>query len=37
MEFWGRDELGTQRRQYRFAEMTAAARVLAEMRAGSAA
>ncbi len=30
MEFWGRDELGMQRRAYRFAEMTAAARVLAE-------
>jgi chaperone required for assembly of F1-ATPase len=34
MEFWGRDELGMQRRAYRFAEMTAAARVLAEMGAG---
>jgi chaperone required for assembly of F1-ATPase len=33
MEFWGRDELGMQRRAYRFAEMTAAARVLAEMGA----
>ncbi len=32
-EFWGRDELGLQRRAYRFAEMAAAARVLAEMRA----
>jgi len=31
MELWGRDELGLQRRGYRFAEMTAAARVLAEM------
>jgi chaperone required for assembly of F1-ATPase len=31
MEFWGHDELGTQRRAYRFAEMTAAAKVLAEM------
>jgi chaperone required for assembly of F1-ATPase len=31
MEFWGRDELGLQRRAYRFAEMTAAARVLAAM------
>jgi hypothetical protein len=31
MEFWGCDELGMQRRAYRFAEMTAAARVLAEM------
>jgi chaperone required for assembly of F1-ATPase len=31
MEFWGRDELGLRRRAYRFAEMTAAARVLAEM------
>ena len=33
MEFWGRDELGQQRRAYRFAEMTASARVLAEMGA----
>lgn len=32
MEFWGRDELGMQRRVFRFAEMTAAARVLTEMR-----
>jgi chaperone required for assembly of F1-ATPase len=32
MEFWGRDELGMQRRAYRFTEMTAAARVLAEMK-----
>lgn len=31
MEFWGRDELGMQRRAHRFAEMTAAASVLAEM------
>jgi chaperone required for assembly of F1-ATPase len=31
MELWGRDELALQRRAYRFAEMTAAARVLAEM------
>jgi chaperone required for assembly of F1-ATPase len=31
MEFWGRDELGMQRRAYRFAEMTAAAQVLVEM------
>lgn len=30
MAFWGRDELAMQRRAYRFAEMTAAARVLAE-------
>jgi chaperone required for assembly of F1-ATPase len=28
MEFWGRDELSLKRRAYRFAEMTAAARVL---------
>jgi chaperone required for assembly of F1-ATPase len=35
MEFWGRDELGQQRRAYRFAEMTAATRVLAEMAAQS--
>src|SRR5258707_426910 len=32
MELWGRDELALKRRAYRFAEMTAAARVLAEMR-----
>lgn len=32
MEFWGRDDLGVQRRAHRFAEMTAAARVLAETR-----
>jgi chaperone required for assembly of F1-ATPase len=32
VEFWGRDELGMQRRAFRFAEMTAAARVVAEMR-----
>ena len=32
MELWGRDELGLKRRAYRFAEMTAAARVLEEMR-----
>jgi len=31
MEFWGRDELGLQRRAYRLAEMTAAAQVLAEV------
>jgi chaperone required for assembly of F1-ATPase len=30
MELWGRDELGLKRRAYRFAEMTAAARVLEE-------
>jgi chaperone required for assembly of F1-ATPase len=30
MEFWGRDELAARRRAYRFSEMTAAARVLAE-------
>jgi chaperone required for assembly of F1-ATPase len=36
MEFWGRDELGLKRRAYRFAEMTAAARVLAEMETTSA-
>lgn len=35
MDVWGRDELGMQRREYRFAEVTAAARVLAEMQAGS--
>jgi chaperone required for assembly of F1-ATPase len=32
MELWGRDELGLKRRAYRFAEMTAAARVLKETR-----
>ncbi|SRR5579871_2190412 len=37
IELWGRDELSQQRRAYRFAEMTAAARVLAEMGAGPAA
>lgn len=31
MEFWGRDELGMQRRVFRFAEMAAAVRVLTEM------
>lgn len=31
MEFWGRDELGLQRRAYRHAEMAAAARVFAEI------
>ena len=31
MELWGRDELGLRRRAYRFAEMEAAAKVLAEM------
>lgn len=31
MEFWGRDELGMQRRAYRLAEMKAAAGVLAAM------
>jgi chaperone required for assembly of F1-ATPase len=31
MELWGRDELGLKRHAYRFAEMTAAARVLEEM------
>ena len=31
MELWGRDELGLKRRAYRFAEMEAAAKVLAEM------
>ncbi|HMA75407.1 MAG TPA: ATP12 family protein [Xanthobacteraceae bacterium] len=31
MELWGRDELALKRRAHRFAEMTAAARVLAEM------
>jgi len=31
MEFWGRDELGLKRRAYRFAEMAAAVRVMAEM------
>jgi chaperone required for assembly of F1-ATPase len=30
MEFWGRDELAMKRRAYRYGEMTAAARVLAE-------
>jgi chaperone required for assembly of F1-ATPase len=30
MEFWGRDELAMKRRVYRFGEMTAAARILAE-------
>jgi chaperone required for assembly of F1-ATPase len=35
MEFWGRDELGMRRRAHRFAEMTAAARVLAEMGTGA--
>jgi chaperone required for assembly of F1-ATPase len=33
IELWGRDELGQQRRASRFAEMSAAARVLAEMEA----
>lgn len=37
MEFWGRDELALKRRGFRFAEMTAAARVLAEMRTMSEA
>jgi chaperone required for assembly of F1-ATPase len=32
VEFWGRDELGQQRRAYLFAEMAAAARIMAEMR-----
>jgi chaperone required for assembly of F1-ATPase len=32
-DFWGQDDLAIQRRAYRFAEMTAAARVLAEMEA----
>jgi chaperone required for assembly of F1-ATPase len=36
MEFWGRDELSLKRRVYRFAEMTAAACVLAEMERPSA-
>ena len=36
-ELWGRDELGLKRRAYRFAEMTAAARVLAEAGTGSQA
>jgi len=36
MELWGRDELALKRRAYRFAEMTAAADVLAEMRRSSA-
>ena len=31
MELWGRDELGLRRRAYRFAEMEAAAKVLAEI------
>jgi chaperone required for assembly of F1-ATPase len=31
MDFWGRDELAVKRRAYRFAEMTAAARILGEM------
>jgi chaperone required for assembly of F1-ATPase len=31
MELWGRDAIALKRRGYRFAEMTAAARVLAEM------
>jgi chaperone required for assembly of F1-ATPase len=33
IDLWGRDELGQQRRAYRFAEMTAAARIMAEMGA----
>ena len=32
MEVWGRDELALKRRAYRFAEATAAALVLAQMR-----
>ena len=32
MEFWGRDELALQRRAYRFAEMSAAAKVLSLLR-----
>jgi chaperone required for assembly of F1-ATPase len=32
MSFWGRDELALQRRNYRFAEMQAAARVLEALR-----
>jgi chaperone required for assembly of F1-ATPase len=32
MEFWGRDELAQQRRDYRFAEMQAAAAVLSALR-----
>jgi len=32
MQFWGRDELALQRRAYRFAEMQAAANVLALLR-----
>jgi chaperone required for assembly of F1-ATPase len=32
MEFWGRDELALQRRAFRFAEMQAAATVLALLR-----
>jgi chaperone required for assembly of F1-ATPase len=35
MDFWGRDELGLKRRAYRFAEMTAAAQVLAEVGVSS--
>ncbi len=31
MELWGRDELALKRRAYRFAEMTSAAYVMAEM------
>ncbi len=31
MEFWGRDQMALKRRNYRFAEMVAAAQVLAEM------
>src|SRR4029077_21234712 len=34
MELWGRDELGLKRRAYRFAEMIAAACVLAEVGDG---
>jgi chaperone required for assembly of F1-ATPase len=30
MDFWGRDDLAMKRREYRFAEMAAAARILAE-------
>jgi chaperone required for assembly of F1-ATPase len=33
IEFWGRDDLAMKRREYRFAEMTAAAGILAEMEA----
>jgi chaperone required for assembly of F1-ATPase len=36
MELWGRDELALKRRAYRFAEMAAAAYVLAEMERPSA-